>query len=205
MLEGLAGRLRVPISIDTYKADIAARAIDCGASMVNDVSALAYDPALAGVVAERVPRSCSCTIAVARRTCTRRPVTVTSSPMSRVSLMASIARRRTPAFAGSDHLAIRGSASRKRRSRRLPCWPVSSAIVAIGRPMLVGPSQKSYLKAALGDRPAAERAWGTAAAVTAAILFGAHIVRVHDVAAMVQVVRVADRIGHYLRGDPSAG
>jgi dihydropteroate synthase len=68
------------------------------------------------------------------------------------------------------------------------------ALAALGRPILCGPSRKSFLRAALGDVPARERLWGSAAAVAASVFFGAHIVRVHDVAEMVQVVRVADRI-----------
>jgi dihydropteroate synthase len=67
-------------------------------------------------------------------------------------------------------------------------------IAALGRPILCGASRKSFLKAALGDRPPDEREWGTAAAVAASILFGAHIVRVHNVRAMADVARVADRI-----------
>jgi len=62
------------------------------------------------------------------------------------------------------------------------------------RPVLVGASRKSFLRAAVGDRSASERDWGTAAAVTAAVLAGAHIVRVHAVAEMAQVVRVAEEI-----------
>jgi dihydropteroate synthase len=62
------------------------------------------------------------------------------------------------------------------------------------RPLLVGPSRKSFMSEALGGRPAADRDWGTAAAVSAAVLAGVHIVRVHAVAEMVQVVRVADEI-----------
>jgi dihydropteroate synthase len=62
------------------------------------------------------------------------------------------------------------------------------------RPILAGPSRKSFLKQALGDRAAGEREWGTAAAVAASVLFGAHVVRVHDVLHMADVVRVADRI-----------
>jgi dihydropteroate synthase len=65
---------------------------------------------------------------------------------------------------------------------------------ALSRPLLVGPSRKSFMSAALGKRPAHERDWGTAAAVTASVLAGAHIVRVHAVDAMVQVVRVAEEI-----------
>ena len=71
---------------------------------------------------------------------------------------------------------------------------LSEFAAAVGRPVLVGPSRKSFLRAALNDRPAAERDWGTAAAVTSAVLAGAHIVRVHAVAEMVQVVRVAEEI-----------
>jgi dihydropteroate synthase len=65
---------------------------------------------------------------------------------------------------------------------------------ALGRPVLVGPSRKSFMQAAVGGRPALERDWGTAAAITAAVLAGANIVRVHAVAEMVQVVRVAEEI-----------
>jgi dihydropteroate synthase len=62
------------------------------------------------------------------------------------------------------------------------------------RPLLAGPSRKSFMRDALGGRPAVDRDWGTAAAVTAAVLAGAHIVRVHAVAQMAQVVRVAEDI-----------
>jgi dihydropteroate synthase len=65
---------------------------------------------------------------------------------------------------------------------------------ALDRPLLVGPSRKSFMRDALDGRPAPERDWGTAAAVTTAVLTGAHIVRVHAVAEMVQVVRVAEEI-----------
>src|SRR5439155_1011498 len=65
---------------------------------------------------------------------------------------------------------------------------------ALDRPLLVGPSRKSFLLDAVGGRPAVERDWGTAAAVTACVLAGVHIVRVHAVAEMVQVVRVAEEI-----------
>jgi dihydropteroate synthase len=69
-----------------------------------------------------------------------------------------------------------------------------SGVAAIDRPILVGSSRKSFLTRAIGDVPPAGRDWGTAASVAAAILGGAHIVRVHAVAPMVQVARVADEI-----------
>jgi dihydropteroate synthase len=71
---------------------------------------------------------------------------------------------------------------------------VAQLASALNRPLLVGPSRKSFMREALNDRPAPERDWGTAAAVTAAVLAGAHIVRVHAVKEMVQVVRVAEEI-----------
>ena len=101
----------------------------------------------------------------------------------------------TPACRASGSSSIPGVGFAKRPSHsygvlaRLP-----ELAAALDRPMLVGPSRKSFLREALGDRPAPERDWGTAAAVTAAVLAGAHIVRVHAVAEMVQVVRVAEEI-----------
>jgi dihydropteroate synthase len=67
-------------------------------------------------------------------------------------------------------------------------------LAVLDRPILSGPSRKSFLKDALGERVPSEREWGTAAAVAASVLFGAHIVRVHGVRAMADVVRVADRV-----------
>jgi dihydropteroate synthase len=67
-------------------------------------------------------------------------------------------------------------------------------LAALDRPILVGPSRKSFLTLAIGQRPAADREWGTAAAVAASILGGAHVIRVHAVREMADVARVADRI-----------
>ena len=66
--------------------------------------------------------------------------------------------------------------------------------MAVDRPVLSGPSRKSFLQAAIGEREPAGREWGTAAAIAASVLLGAHIVRVHGVREMVDVVRVADAI-----------
>ena len=68
------------------------------------------------------------------------------------------------------------------------------ALAELGLPILVGPSRKSFLTAVTGPMPVAERDWPTAAAVTAAVLGGAHIVRVHNVEKMVPVVKVADAL-----------
>ena len=65
-------------------------------------------------------------------------------------------------------------------------------LAVLDRPLLVGPSRKSFLGAAIGERPPADREWGTAAAIAVAVMGGAHIVRVHAVKAMVDVVRTID-------------
>ena len=82
----------------------------------------------------------------------------------------------------------------KRAEHTLEALARLDELAAIGRPILSGPSRKSFLKTSLGDVTPAERVWGTAAAVTASILAGAHMVRVHDVKEMAQVARTADAI-----------
>jgi dihydropteroate synthase len=87
----------------------------------------------------------------------------------------------------------------KRAEHSLAALAGLDRLAALGYPILSGPSRKSFLKTGLGDLPPRDRVWGTAAAVTASVLLGAHIVRVHDVKEMVQVVRVADQIAEASR------
>ena len=195
VIEGLQGRLRIPISVDTYKAAVADKAIEAGAHMVNDVSGLQYDPPLAEVVARRGAA------VVLMHTRGRSKDMYGKAEYTDVigevtaELQASI---ETAVAAGVPRAAILvdpgvGFAKRPVHSygvlARLP-----EIAAALDRPLLVGPSRKSFLRAAAGGAEAPARDWPTAAAVTAAVLGGAHIVRVHAVAEMVQVVRAADEI-----------
>ena len=195
VLQGLSGRLRVPVSIDTYKADVARAALEAGASLVNDVSGLRYDPALAQVAAE----GRAGLILMHMR---GRPDAMYQEAQygDVVADVAGELRERV-AVAVAAGVAIErvivdpgiGFAKRPTDSygvlARLP-----ELIAAMARPLLVGPSRKSFMADSLDGRVARERDWGTAAAVTAAVLAGAHIVRVHAVAEMAQVVRVAEEI-----------
>ncbi|MGH9201354.1 MAG: dihydropteroate synthase, partial [Vicinamibacterales bacterium] len=88
----------------------------------------------------------------------------------------------------------------KRASHSFAILAALDRFASLGRPVLVGPSRKSFLSLAAGAQPPQERDWATAAAVTTAALGGAHIVRVHRVAEMVEVVRVADAIRDH--GEP---
>ena len=195
VLQGLAGRLRIPVSVDTSKADVAREALAAGAAIVNDVSGLGQDPAMAQVVAA----SGAALVLMHMRGNPRAMYSeavyedvvadVTRELRERMSLAAAAGVPR-------DRIILDpgiGFAKRPSHSygvlARLP-----ELAAALNRPILVGPSRKSFMREAVGERPAHERDWGTAAAVTAAVLAGAHIIRVHAVEEMVQVVRVAEEI-----------
>ena len=195
VLRALQGRLKIPLSIDTYKAEVARAAIAAGAVMVNDVSGLRRDPGLTAAVAETGAalvlmhsRGSSKTMyAEARYEEVTGDVTAELQDALRGAAAGGVALDRV--------IVDPGVGFAKRPSHSYGVLAGLPAIAAaLDRPVLVGPSRKSFLQEAVGNRPAAERDWGTAAAVTAAVLAGAHIVRVHAVAEMVQVVRVAEEI-----------
>jgi dihydropteroate synthase len=195
VLEGIRGRLKIPVSVDTYKAGVADAAIDAGAQMVNDVSGLLYDPALASVAARRrVP-------VILMHTRGRSKDMYGKAEYGDVvaDVVRELQQRVDAAMqAGIPRDAIVvdpgvGFAKRPPHSygvlARLP-----EIAAALTLPMLVGPSRKSFLREAAGGADAPQRDWATAAAVTAAVLGGAHIVRVHAAGPMVQVVRAAEEI-----------
>lgn len=194
VLEGLRGRVNVPLSIDTYKAQVADRAIDLGASIVNDISALTYDPELAAVVARRS----AAVVLMHNRGRSSRMYEHAEYGDVMAEICAELAGRAAAAEAagiGRDRIILDpGFGFAKRAEHTLAVLAELPRLVAMGFPVLSGPSRKSFLKAGLGEVPPAGRVWGTAAAVAASVLYGAAIVRVHDVAEMVQVVRVADAI-----------
>jgi dihydropteroate synthase len=194
VVEKLAADGRVPVSIDTYKAIVAREAIDRGAAIVNDISALQYDDGLGRVVAE----TGAALVLMHNRGRSREMYReATYEDVAReVGAELEAAMRRAEA-AGVPREAIildPGLGFAKRAEHSFDVLAAVPALARLGRPILSGPSRKSFLQAAIGDRPPAEREWGTAGAVAASVLLGAHIVRVHGVKAMIDVVRVADRI-----------
>jgi dihydropteroate synthase len=195
VLTAIRDRVRIPISIDTYKAEVARVAFDAGAAIVNDVSGLGREPDLARVVAQG---GAALVLTHTRGT----PKTMSSHAVYEdvVAEVTSELRQRMQSALDAgvtiDRLIVDpGLGFAKQASHSYGVLAGLSKIAsALDRPVLVGPSRKSFLRDALGGRPAPERDWGTAAAVAAAVLGGAHIVRVHAVAEMAQVVRVADEI-----------
>jgi len=195
VLERLRGRLAIPISIDTYKSSVARAAIDAGAVVINDVTGLRDDPALGAVAAETGAALVVMHSRGSSKTMSAEAVYDDVVKAVVEELTVSI-RAATAVGVPPDRIVVDpglGFAKRAAHSygvlARLP-----ELAAALDRPLLVGPSRKSFMRDALGDRPPIERDWGTAAAVAAAVLGGAHIVRVHNVAAMRQVVRVAEEI-----------
>jgi dihydropteroate synthase len=205
VIEGLreAG-LATPIFVDTRRADVAAAALDAGATGVNDVSALRDDPAMAALLARR-----NAPVVLMHMLGT--PATMHRNPAYQdvVGEVAAFLRERVR-FAvasgiGRDRIAIDpGIGFGKTVSHNLELLRRTDALAGMGLPVLVGPSRKRFIGEILGiDRPA-ERDVGTLAAVAAAVLGGADVVRVHEVAMTSQVVRVAWAIRGGLRG-PVAG
>lgn len=195
VVEAVAGRVRVPVSVDTYKADVAEAAIDAGAAIVNDVSGLRYEPKLAEVVSRRGA-------ALVLMHTRGRPSTMYAEAVYRdligevVGELQASVDCAVGAGVPFDRVIVDpgvGFAKRPEHSYGVLAR-LAEIAAALDRPVLVGPSRKSFLRDAAGGRDASARDWSTAAAVTAAVLGGAHIVRVHAVAEMVQVVRAAEQI-----------
>ena len=194
VINGLRARTTACLSVDTYKASTAARAIDCGADIINDISGLAHDAAMAEVVARAgVPvvlmhtRGHSADMyAQAHYTDVVRDVMDELAARNAVALEAGIQ---------ADRIILDpGIGFAKRAEHSLTVLAGLARFHALGRPILAGPSRKSFLKVATGNVPPDRRVWATAAAITACVLWGAHIVRVHDVREMAEVVRAADAI-----------
>ena len=194
VVERLAADGRVPVSVDTYKAQVASESVARGAVIVNDISGLEYDEGLAGAVAA----AGAALVLMHNRGRSRE--------MYRDAMYADVARELVAELEAGMQRAMRAGVPRdriildpglgfaKKAEHTYEALARLEAMQALDRPILSGPSRKSFLKLAIGERSPDEREWGTAAAVTASVLLGAHIVRVHGVRQMVDVVRVADRI-----------
>jgi dihydropteroate synthase len=202
VLEALRKRLKIPISIDTQKSVVAEIALGAGAKIINDISGLKNDPRIAAVAAKhRVPL-----ILMHIR---GNPRTMQKDPFARdvikdviAGLRWSVKQARKAGVAKSQIILDPGIGFGKRFAQNFELLQKLPEIARLGYPLMIGTSRKGFLGAALtrdgkparlgGRAPMEDRIWGTAATVTASILSGAHMVRVHDVREMVQVARVAD-------------
>ncbi|MBI4199996.1 MAG: dihydropteroate synthase [Chloroflexi bacterium] len=191
VIERLAKEVDVPISVDTYKAGVARRALEAGASLINDVWGLKQDPAVARVAAEG---------GAGLILMHNQPEVGYRELMAdiRASLAAS-ADLALAARVPAEHIVLDpGFGFGKTAAHNLELLRRLGELRELGYPLLVGTSRKSTIGLVLGLQ-VEERLEGTAATVALAIASGADIVRVHDVKAMVRVARMADAI---VRGWP---
>jgi len=183
VIEKLAGRLEVPISIDTWKSEVAAAALSAGAEIVNDISAMTFDPNMAGTVAE----SGAAVVLMHNRGRPTEMQNNTGYPdivaeimafleaRIKIAISAGIAAERIVVDPGIGFgKSVAGNMEIVRRLREFQ---------SLNRPLLIGTSRKSFIGAALG-REVSARVFGTAASVAVSMMNGASIFRVHDVAAM---------------------
>ncbi len=196
VIESLAKKSKIPISIDTKKAAVAARAVEAGAEIVNDISALSADKKMAKTVA----RTKSGLILMHMR---GDPQTMQKGDLSYHDLMGEI----TAYLQQSMQIAMGAGVAKesiivdpgigfgKTAEDNYRIIRNLSTLRACGVPILIGTSRKSFIGRITKDEPA-ERSEGTAATVAAAIMNGANIVRVHDVAAMKKVASVTDAIAY---------
>jgi dihydropteroate synthase len=199
VIEGLV-RQDVFVSIDTYKALVADAALEAGASIVNDISGLRYEPDLAEVVARHGAGL------ILMHTRGRSKDMYAEAVYHDVVAEVLDELRESIAFAtGAGVLRERilidpGLGFAKEPAHSFEVLARLHEFGDLGRPVVVGSSRKGFLSRPIGrDLAAADRDWATAASVTAAVLAGAHVVRVHAVREMNHAVRVADEIRKYHR------
>jgi dihydropteroate synthase len=194
VLRAVRTAVRLPISVDTSKADVAAAALDAGADVVNDVSAGRWDAEMLPLCArERVP--------VVLMHMRGTPATMQRDPRYtdvvtevRDFLAARAAAARTAGIPADAIILDPGIGFGKTVAHNCRLLRRLDLLAALGYPVLVGVSRKGFIGELAGGRASGERLHGTAAAVALAVAGGARLVRVHDVAAMRDVVRVAEAV-----------
>ena len=198
VIERVAGKVNVPLSIDTYKSEVAVRALEAGAAIINDQWGLKKDPGLAELAAARnVP-----IILMSNQrdkggydTDARRDTAFYEDVIAEVisSLWNSIETALVAGVPRENIIIDPGLGFGKTWQQDIEILRRLAELKELGQPILIGPSRKSMIKMVL-DLPADDRVEGTAATVAIGIANGADIVRVHDVRQMVRVCRMTDAI-----------
>ena len=194
VLERLCAELSVPVSVDTYKPEVARRCLEAGAHMINDIWGVRTDTTMLEVVGE---------FGVPVVLMHNRDGNVYSDLLTEVtgSLKAGVERALASGIPRENIIVDPGIGFGKVADQSLEIEGRLGELGALGQPVLAGPSRKSHLGKVLGGLPPHERLEGTAAAVSLCIAGGADIVRVHDVKEMVRVVKVSDAIVRGWRPD----
>ncbi len=192
---------KIPISVDTTRAEVAAVAVDAGADLVNDVSGGTFDPEMLATVADLgVPMIL---MHLRGTPATMQQLTEYEDVVGEiVAFLQEQVQRALDEGIKRSHLIIDpGIGFGKTYAQNLTILQQIPRLKTLGLPVLIGPSRKSFIGHILQQPDPKQRIWGTAAACTAAIAHGADIIRVHDLPGMAEVARVADAI---YRPDPNA-
>jgi dihydropteroate synthase len=193
VIEALRQRGAGPLSVDTTKAGVARAALDAGADLVNDVSGFRFDAGMAPLVAERGVPAVVMHLRGDFETMHAKPAYGDVIGEVKAELQEALRRGGEAGVPRSAMIVDPGIGFAKDAAHSLEALRRLEELSALDRPILVGPSRKSFIGKVL-DLPAGQRLMGTAAAVAASVFGGAHLVRVHDVREMVQVVRMCDAI-----------
>jgi dihydropteroate synthase len=190
VLKRLKDRLGVPISVDTYKAEVAERALELGVEIINDPSGLTIEPHLARVVSNHDAGLVINHMRGSPETWAK--LAPMPDPITTIArdLDAAVSRARRTGIDKSRLVIDPGLGFGKRKEQNALIMGRLSAIAALDFPMMTGPSRKHFL----AHQNPEETRFATAAAVTACVLGGAHIVRVHDVREMRAATDMADEI-----------
>jgi len=193
VIRDLRARGAGPISVDTTKAGVARAALDEGADIVNDVSGFRFDPEIVPLLAERKVPAVVMHLRGTFADVHRAPRYADVMGEVKAELRESLQRGEAAGIPRELLLVDPGIGFAKDTGHSLEVLRRLPELAELDRPVLVGVSRKSFLGRVL-DLPVGERLFGTAAAVAASVLGGAHMVRVHDVKPMLEVVRVCDAI-----------
>jgi len=194
VLDGLRGKLKIPISVDTAKSQVAEAAAIAGAEILNDVTGLRADPRMADVARRRKLPLILMHMRGEPRTMQKQPFARDVVRDVTAGLRRAVAVARRAGVPKSQIVLDPGIGFGKSWPQNFELLERLPELAKLGFPLLLGTSRKSFIGKILGGAGKEERVWGTAATVAASILGGAHIVRVHDVAEMVQVAKVADAL-----------
>jgi len=193
VIEAIAPKVAIPISIDTYKAKVASEALQAGASIVNDISGLRFDPDLARVVSENGAGLILMHIKGTPKTMQLDPHYEDVILEIKEYLKESIKKAESEGVHPDSIVIDPGIGFGKKLDHNLEIFRRLRELEELGKPILVGPSRKSFIGEILGV-PVSERLYGTLGAVAYCALKGVHIVRVHDVKAVRQVLDIIDAI-----------
>ena len=194
VIEAIAKEIPIPISIDTYKAAVAKRALDAGASMVNDISGLRFDPEMLKVVSEYKVPVVIMHIKGKPKDMQINPVYEALIPEMLDYLRGSIRLALEAGIPDNAIIIDPGIGFGKAFEQNLAIIHNLQNFMLLEKPVLIGVSRKAFIGKILGDAPPGQRLEGTAAAGAISILNGANIIRVHDVREMGKVAKVADAI-----------